>query len=319
MKNFNFNSLQNLPTPESWIENALNIPAKEEQKPAVIPFWRKPRVIAAAASLILVSALSVALFLSMNNAPVPVKPNSKQASTEIVWSTDANGETVATEVVIVPDTADRQDPTQASESPSRLSPERDPDAPAAPTSSTENGRRTPTEGGKSPAAPTAPQAPGSTESFDSPTEQYNPTEAIKPTEKQPYEPQQPPTATPWIPSYPSEAPTEACGEQPTGPPQPVQPYPKRRVLYVSIPQEAVPSDGAIYCRLYAADGEAFGDEDRYAEARRMTFLAYGTKYTYYYVISDHITIPAAAEGTTVAYEVYDSSGNLLVSGSYLLR
>ena len=72
MKSFNFDTLQNLPIPEGWIENALSIPEQEEQKPALIPFWRRPRVIAAAASLILVSALSIALFLSMNNAPVPV-------------------------------------------------------------------------------------------------------------------------------------------------------------------------------------------------------------------------------------------------------
>ena len=51
----------------------------------------------------------------------------------------------------------------------------------------------------------------------------------------------------------------------------------------------------------------------------MTFLAYGAKYTYYYVISDYVTIPAAAEGKTATYEVYDRGGKRLQSGSYQLR
>ena len=37
MKEFNFNTIKNLPVPEQWIENALVIPETEEQKPAVVP------------------------------------------------------------------------------------------------------------------------------------------------------------------------------------------------------------------------------------------------------------------------------------------
>ena len=339
MKEFNFNTLRNLPVPERWIENALSIPEREEA-PVVVPFWKKPRFIATAASLLLVTALSIALFLSMGGkSPVPVKPDSKPSATEIIWSTNAGGETVATEVVPA-DGQDQPHPTEPQSALQRLidrvfgatdstAPTESADRsgrthPTSHTAPAERGRANspakpaPTEGGKPAVIPTAPRQGEVTEPPVTPTEPPAATEAIKPTERQPYEPQQPPTATPWNPSYPSEAPTEATGEQPTGPPQPVQPSQKRRVLYVSIPQEAVPSDGVIYCSL-TVDGEVLGDEDRYAEARRMTFLAYGAKYTYYYVISDYVTIPAAAEGKTATYEVYDRGGKRLQSGSYQLR
>ena len=127
MKEFNFNTIKNLPVLERWIENALAIPETEEQKPAVVPlsnvhceesaepmtrqsqpFWRKPRFIALAASLVLVTALSISLFLSMGSKPpISVKSDSKPDSTQIVWSTDEYGATVATEVVVVPKDGDQ--------------------------------------------------------------------------------------------------------------------------------------------------------------------------------------------------------------------
>ena len=126
MKEFNFNTIKNLPVPEQWIENALAISETEEQKPAVVPlsnghceesaepmtrqsqlFWRKPRFIALAASLVLVTALSISLFLSMGSKPpIAVKSDSKPDSTQIVWSTDEYGATVATEVVVIPKDGD---------------------------------------------------------------------------------------------------------------------------------------------------------------------------------------------------------------------
>lgn len=354
MKEFNFNTLRDLPVPESWIENAFAIPENADREPASIPFWRKPRFIATAASLLLVTALSVGLFLSMGGkTPVPVKPDAKPSATEIIWSTNASGETVATEVVPA-DGQVQPHPTEQKSTLQRLidrvlgtgdapSPTTAPgtdrrDAPspttspgtnrrgASPTTSqspTQSGRANPSQAsrpsdGIKPAETTAPIA-SLTEPEVTPTEPpVSPTDAVEPTERQPYEPQMPPTESPWVHPYPSEGPTEACGEQPTDSQQTIQPLLKRRVLYVSIPQAEVPSDGVIYCIL-TVDGAVLGEDDLYADERRMTFLAYGTSYTFYYVISDHITIPASAEGKTATYEVYDSSGNLLKTGSYQLR
>lgn len=340
MKDYNFNALQNLPVPVSWIENALSIPEKVDRETAAVPFWRKPRFIATAASILLVTALSVGLYLSFGTgSPVPVKPS----ATGSVQSTDAD----ASEFSDTSTGGDRQDNTEPTEQKSAFdriveriydsrhntspttstgSDRRGRTSPTTKASPTESGRRNPSQkpgpsGGNKPAATTAPIVPA-TEPGVTPTEKpIPPTEkpvsptaspTVRPTERQPYEPWYPPTEMPW------EQPTESPWEQPTRPQEPIHHNPKRRVLYVSIPQEEVPSDGNIYCRL-TVDGEVLGDDDPYADGRRMTFLAYGTSYTFYYVISDHIAIPAAAEGKTATYEVYDSSGNLLKTGSYQLR
>lgn len=294
MKNFNFDTLRDLPTPEGWIESALRIP-EEETQPAVIPFWRRPRVIAAAASLILVSALSIALFLSMKNTPVPVKPNHQQASTEIVWSTDASGEAVATEFVIVPGVADRQNATQASESPSRLSPGRDPVNPTAPTFSTESNRRSPTESGK-PSSPTekpvSPAAP--------PTEQIAP----RPTEA----PQEPPTATPWFPpTEAEEPPTEAAWE--------VIDH-----IDVYLYNDQIPQNGKIYCKLVSLNtGKVYGDFGDYDDERLMTCRYIGKTSRYYdYSCQDHFTIPRFFSADDCVYSIYDSDGNILYQNECIL-
>ena len=99
MKKANFDMLKNLPVPEDWIENALAIPERENKKKAVIQF-RRNRSLIAAASLMLVSTLSFLLYLSFGfRTPVEIKRS--VPATEIVWSTDENGATVATEVVAV--------------------------------------------------------------------------------------------------------------------------------------------------------------------------------------------------------------------------
>ena len=310
MKSFNFDTLQNLPIPEGWIENALSIPEQKEQKPALIPFWRRPRVIAAAASLILVSALSIALFLSMNNAPVPVKPNSKQASTEIVWSTDANGETVATEIVIVPDTADRQNATQASASPSRLSPDRDPDDPTAPTSSAESGRRSPTESGKPSQAtekpvPTDPSA-------------YPAAPTVPPTEQEEPDPSEPAWEPPTAPP-PTEAPREPSTD-PNWEPPTEEEWATIDHLGTYFNNDRIPQDGKIYCKLVSLNtGKVYGDFGDFDDERLMTCLHIDTTESYYYYdCRDHFKVPSFFNADECIYSIYDSDGNILYQNECIL-
>ena len=341
MKEFNFNTLRDLPVPESWIENALAIPEREAAKTAAVPFWKKPRTIATAASLLLVSALSVALFLSFGTGS-PVKVKSSPSATEIVWSTDAFGETVATEVVIVSENPDsstndgeKQDHTLPTEPKSAITSVidrifgTDHTAPTTATGSDRSGRtspatkNSPTENGK-----TSPTNKPDPSEGDRPTEQQAPVPTeppTPPTERPTQVPQrpteadwEPPTAVPWYPDYPTESPTESGGEQPTTAPPPIGKHSRKRLLYVSIPGESVPSDRSVYCKLLTEDGALLGEYDLCAEERRMTVLASGEKYTYYYVITDYIAIPDEAEGSTAVYYVYDSSGNIIVTGNYQL-
>ena len=350
MKKANFNTLKNLPVPEQWIEKALAIPETEEQKPVAVPFWKKPRFIATAASLVLVSALSVGLFLTIGGkSPVAVKPS----STEIVWTTDANGETVATEIVVVPADNDRQDGTQPTEQKSgivrffeRIFGIDDNTAPTTAPGSGRGGRTSPTESGRT--VPTTKQVPTEsgtpsvkpTESddpaeppteattedngeviihgpggweYEKPTKSPDPT--ISPTESPAPHPTTPPTATPWV------NPTEPSWENPTTPaqPNPTQSRYKESIVinYVStFTISAINKDGgAVYCRIYDSSGNSYGDSDRYSDQHLAALsLTYDSR-TLSYTPRDYGILP---EDGYYSYEFYTRSGKSLITGNAYL-
>lgn len=324
MKKANFNTLRDLPVPESWIENALAIPEAEEQKPAGVPFWRRPRVIAMAASLVLVCGLSLALFLTMGNKPpVAVKSGSKTSSTEIVWTTDANGETVATEVVIVPADGDRQDSTTPT---------------AAPGQSGGNANTSPTTSGRTnPTAIPNPTESGdpaetSTEGSHRPTTAPAPTEEEtedngiipngpngwnydKPTEEPPEDPTTAPTEGEWEPPW--VTPTEPVWEDPTAPtvPKPTQSSYKATVnIFVSgFTITRISQDGnVVYCRIYDDDGNSYGDSDLYSDQHlaQMKSASYGRNLSY--TPRDYGILPADG---TYNFEFYTGSGKMIAKGS----
>lgn len=70
MDDKNFDSLKNLKAPDSWIENALSIPAMQEKKP--IFFIRYSRSLMAVACLILVCTISLIVVLNKGDKPVLV-------------------------------------------------------------------------------------------------------------------------------------------------------------------------------------------------------------------------------------------------------
>lgn len=345
MKEFNFDALRNLPVPEDWIENALAIPEEEEKKPAVIPFWRKPRFIAMAASLMLVTALSIALYLSMGNKPpVTVKPNSKPSATEIIWSTDENGETVATEVVIIPDPDEQQNATQPTEKKSpvaqffeRIFGGTDPTAPTP--SPTESGRRSPnqkpapTEKGKP--SPTAKDTP--TEKDDLPVESTDPPySTTAPTE---IIIEEPPTVTPWEDSTTSptesgdviihgpggwdvtEAPWDPDATEPT--PKPTQPKPTQSKYKDSVRISAsvysiskINQDGGVvYCRIYDDNGNVYGDGDLYSDQHLATLTLTFDGGSLSYSPRDHGILP---EDGYYHFEFYTRAGRSLSKGNAYL-
>ena len=328
MKEFNFNTIKNLPVPEQWIENALAIPATEEQKPAVVPlsnahceesaepmtrqsqpFWRKPRFIALAASLVLVTALSISLFLSMGSKPpIAVKSDSKPDSTQIVWSTDEYGATVATEVVVIPKDGD---PNGTAPTEKRSAIEQffenvfgtvDRTTPTTPSgqngASSQNGR-TPQSPSAAPQSPTAAPSPVTPD----PTTAPRPIETDPPHEPETAPPEEPPTTAPWEPIW--DDPTEPPGTS---------------YITASIPWDVHPGrDHNVFCRLETYDGEIIGEGGLFDGNRLMLFL--GTdrqKNIYSYQFKNHITIPDELKGEYVNYYIYDIEGNILKSGSCLL-
>lgn len=304
MNKANFDMLKNLPVPEGWIENAVAIPEKEEKRKAVVPFWRN-RAVIAAASLVLVSALSLLLYLSFGVKP-PVEVKSSTPATEIVWSTDDLGETVATEMGIVPDSTTVQNGTQPTEPRTGVQQLRGQifgTEIISPT--TAPGVR----GRTNPSTVTNPTTkPGSNVrgKTDPTTKIDTIVPPVHPTEKEPA-----PTTAPREPS--TESPDE-----PTESPGPILRAARKKLLYVSVPTASVPADEIVYCKLQTDDGEVLGNDDLYDEEHRMTLLASGAKYTYYYVVSDNIEIPVDLEGSAVVYCIYDKDENILTTGSYQL-
>ena len=297
MKKANFNTLKNLPVPEKWLENALAVPEKESKMPPVPLFRRRA---AAAAAIVLVSALSIALFFSIRNAPVTVEPFAEESSAP---SEAAVSPSQPTESVPVSDGVEPSQGAGGTEPVSAIVPgaysETQPNAAAAsepaPTQPVQ-----PTQNVSQPTEPTRPSAPPQTEP-PRPTEVPAPTEPMKPTE------------TP-APTEPEKPPTEPCLEpiwdDPTEPPG-------TYYIAASIPWDVHPGrDHNVFCRLETFDGEIIGEGGLFDGNRKMLFIGSDRqKNIYCYQFKNNITIPDRLKGEDISYYIYDIEGNILKSGS----
>ncbi len=73
MKKVNFDSLTNLKAPDSWIENAINVPKMQKKKP--LAFLKYSRTLAAVACLVIVSAVCLSVYLTNDRVTPPITPN----------------------------------------------------------------------------------------------------------------------------------------------------------------------------------------------------------------------------------------------------
>lgn len=102
-----FRQLKSVRTPEEWIDKVLMIP-KKKNKPL---FLFRPSVIGAAASLLIIAAAALTLFLNLRQLPEPSPPTVFQT----VTSADSTATVTETVQVASPSTTQ---PTAASSSPS---------------------------------------------------------------------------------------------------------------------------------------------------------------------------------------------------------
>ncbi|MBE6824593.1 MAG: hypothetical protein E7513_04535 [Ruminococcaceae bacterium] len=80
MNKINFDSLKNLKAPESWIENAANIPQTvEKEKPVLIFFLKHSRSLATVACLVLICSVSLTIYLTQDRNVLPIDLNYGQA------------------------------------------------------------------------------------------------------------------------------------------------------------------------------------------------------------------------------------------------
>ena len=199
----------------------------------------------AAASLVLVSVLSLAIYFSIGNkivVPVAVKPSS--SATEIVWSTDESGETIATEVVIVPDGTRPTEPKSGiAQTIESIFGTRDNTLPTT-APDTDHGRMTPT-------TKTSPIDGRSDpmQSTDTSTQGDEPQKPTQPPteEPEPVEPTEPPDNPP-VPTEPPEDPPDPT-EPPDDPPNPTE-SPYKDVISDLVYIGEIPDGSVIYCWLY---------------------------------------------------------------------
>lgn len=127
MTEYNCSALKRLPVPDGLIEKALVIPENADKKPTSLPWYRNIRVVAAAASVVLVATLGISVyFLFGNKSPIPIAPKPAVSATEAATQT-------ATEVgkppTSTPETETASDPKttatdayRATQSPSQPAP-----------------------------------------------------------------------------------------------------------------------------------------------------------------------------------------------------
>ena len=290
MNEMNFDSLKKIKAPQEWLDKAAAIPETAEEKPAAVPVRR----IAAAASIVLVSAVGLMVFLFFGNgntgAPFAVRQD-RTSVTEVTSGETCFGETresAAPAETIAVYSTDAQGNTVIAY--------RDKSA------ATESGVH-PTEKRRSKVAPTSSSATASPQS----------TEKASPTTR----------ATDYVPN-PTESPSPTVAPA-TEPPAPTEPPP------IQIPTEGISTaegdlcfsatfdaslleDGeAVYC-IYAPVGYAAGS---YASSKKQPadyFIAKdGTVYASCEVWIDE-PLPTE-ETTTYQYIFVNERGHRLASGT----
>ncbi|MBQ7134015.1 MAG: hypothetical protein IJO20_05915 [Ruminococcus sp.] len=241
MNDKNFDHLKNLKAPESWIENAINIPNTEDKQKPVF-FLRYSRSLAAVACLVIVCAISLIIALNRDDNVLPIEPSDKTVTTDATIGDETQIFTDATESV----TSENKQP--------------------ATNSDRENGGA-PFEGtidnSDSLNKPTAPSQKPDSDPTSSDTTDVTPTEnpVIKPTDLPTVKPTKPPTEKPTArppdsdkpntpqapesPGDPYEPPTDGEGEGSSNP---------HYVFYTSFSTGYLDSSMQIYCSVLDPDG-----------------------------------------------------------------
>lgn len=178
MKKVNFNNLDNIQIPEAWTKNALSLPHTLENKKNVVFFGKFSKNLALVASLVLVCALSVSLFIFTQKGDIlnTQKPSQNSESTTFT-QTEPTEETV--DDTKKPTTPSTTKPTTSGDKETTSTENSDFLKPAGGSSNKPNGGQTPTQ---------KPAGPSGTPNSGTPGDSQTPTQ--KPTTTEP--PEEPP-------------------------------------------------------------------------------------------------------------------------------
>ncbi len=256
MNDKNFDSLKNLKAPESWIENAINIPEAQE-KPNPVFFLRYSRSLAAVACLVLVCAISLIIALNRDENVLPIEPSNETVTTD----TTVNNET--------------QKPTEGAES-----------------AASENNKPTTNSNGENGGAPfegdvdddSSPNKP-TTSPLKPGTDPTSTDGSTGPTQAPDEKPTNLPTVKPTKP--PTEKPTVKPTNSPQAPVEPGDPFkpseggegaipgtPDSNIFYTSFPIRYLDESMQIYCSVQDPDGNLVVNYDQATVYNTDNYLAY---------------------------------------------
>ena len=282
MKNMNFRTLENLKVPEELKEKLLAIPRSESKKRSVIPL--RTRMIAAAASLVVITAVSLTLILSTgNNSVIEIKPSvpqptvpyteytgteaaqtasQKPSDTSATAATEINADTVRQAIESVINPTAQSSSTAPSATPN-ISPTKSPTQPTAAT--TQSGTVKPTQ------APTK-----------KPTQAPTAAPTVAPTSAPTELPSDAPTERPGPTSAPTSSPMEPTVGETISPEERRQQHTYRVVIGR---RETKPITGNIYCMVCDSDGNIVGDQDIFSDEHIVDLIEVNKsgKYINYYV------------------------------------
>lgn len=313
MNEYNCNSLKNLPVPDALIEKALAIPDTAEKAPAALPWYRQTRMIAAAASIVLVTIMGFfAYFFFGNKNPIPVKTDPTVSVTDSPTNSASDG-IQPTEMPTAPAGSSSTDGRQnASSAPTQ---------PATQIIIDSRGRQI-----VIPASSTAPSDASSPATTPAATEprQVDPTDAPRPT------PTQKPVVNPTTAPEPTTAPTpttDPATEKPTAeeewPDPPVElptennptESPWAISLTATIPYEIRSQQLPVYCKILRSNGTLVGDPDLFSNQHRASAY-FNPKY-------DKAVYEPFGNGLNLTYGVYtyyfyDGTGEAFATGTFRL-
>ena len=322
MNNKNFDRLKNIEVPESWIENAINIPnVVPKKKPLAFP--RINRYLAAVACLVLVCSVSLVIALRMDKDVIPTKPM-------ISNKDNSNNETTApTNEGNVPPVINTEEPTEKPVIETTNEQEEKPtdengatQEPLDPNGKPSNPDTNPSEPTDRPETPPTPPLDGEGE-LDPPTSAPTPEPTYEPTPEPTPEPDPEPD-----PEAPEDAPTvEVYPDDPALPPpsSPTPQYPSYgnppagSDVFIEINVNKIPNYSPsnkiyIYCEVRDPDGITLGSQNLFSAEKLVTIFKVSDNYAYCaYSIKNHYTL--TKHGRYTAY-FYDANGKNIGSAYY---
>lgn len=285
MSEFNFDKMKNVEIPDSWVDGALNV-EKEPKTP--FPFLKYSKIVAFAASIVLVCSLSIAFFFITNSkkAVPSVKVQETVFSSE-VQNYSENFE--STENVAGKNEKIDDDSTQAESQKSEET--------AEPSEYSEN----PTE--KEETKSEKPEKPKPTQKVEKPT---------KPTKPIPTE-----NATEPVLEVPPDGPFV----EPDANSSYVESYSSGKIV-AKVYKDDISYE--IYCRIYDNNGNMIGNDNLYSNSKRAgivmsTESGEGTEANYNLVEYDTAKLGTNLSVGSYYVVFYDNSGKDICNGYIYVR